>query len=388
MSKRLAIITTHPIQYNAPLFKLLAERKNITLKVFYTFSQSQKGEQYDSGFGKVIKWDIPLLEGYDYEFIDNIAKKPGTYHFKGIDCPELIGKLKAFQPDSILVFGWNFKSNLKVLRYFKGKVPLWFRGDSTLLDETNGVKTLLRRLALRWVYGHVDKAFYVGNANKAYFLKHGFKDSELVYAPHAIDNDRFADNNEKQFQVQAEKWRHESGIQPDDLVVLFAGKFEAKKQPDFLLEAVIQANDKRIKPIKLVLVGNGPLEAKLKERAKFFDFVTFIPFQNQSKMPEVYRLGDVYCLPSKGPGETWGLAVNEAMASGRPVIVSDKVGCAEDLVNDSTGWVFPFDQPEILIKLLIGLEKDQLNVMRVRAESYIENWSFERLVKSFEEELE
>lgn len=384
--KKLAIITTHPIQYNAPWFQLMASRQKLSLRVFYTWSQAQI-EVKDKTFGRTIKWDIPLLEGYDFEVVENVAKNPGTHHFNGIDCPKLIGKLKAFQPDVLLVFGWSFKSNLKVLRYFKGKVPLWFRGDSTLLDETPGLKTFFRRLGLRWVYSYVDRAFYVGSANKTYYLKHGLKDSELVYAPHAIDNDRFADDSEKQYQAKAGKWRHDLGLKPDDLVILFAGKFEAKKQPNLLMDAVIQANVKRNKPIKLVLVGNGPLEAELKDKANNNDFITFIPFQNQSKMPVVYRLGDVYCLPSKGPGETWGLAVNEAMASGRPVIVSDKVGCASDLVNDSTGWVFPFDQPEILQKLLVGMVKDQLNVMGLRAENFIKDWSFVRLVKSFEEEL-
>ncbi len=383
--KKLAIVTSHPIQYNAPWFQLLAKRQKVSLKVFYTWSQAQTKVQ-DKSFGRTIQWDIPLLEGYEFEVVENVAKHPGSHHFMGIDCPELIEKLNLFHPAAILVFGWNFKSNLKVLRYFKGKVPLWFRGDSTLLDEKPGMKTLLRRIALRWVYSHVDKAFYVGNANKAYFLKHGFKDSQLVYAPHAIDNDRFADNNEKRYQVKAEKWRHESGIQPDDLVVLFAGKLEPVKQPFLLMEAVIQANRQRQTPLRLVFVGSGPLEVELKERAKAYDFVTFIPFINQSQMPVVYRLGNVFCLTSIS--ETWGLAVNEAMASGRPVVVSDKVGCASDLVNDSTGWVYQFDQPEILVKLLVGLEKDQLNDMGVRAENFIQDWSFERLVKSFEEELE
>src|SRR5690606_13801950 len=132
--KKLAIVSTHPIQYYAPWFRLLAERNNCTLKVFYTWSQS-KGSVKDRTFGKQITWDIPLLEGYDFEFVDNVSKKPGSHHFFGIDCPSLIFKIEAFQPSAILFFGWNFKSNLLAMRHFKNKVPVWFRGDSTLLDE-------------------------------------------------------------------------------------------------------------------------------------------------------------------------------------------------------------------------------------------------------------
>ncbi len=88
--KRLAIITTHPIQYNAPLFKLLSKRNNISIKVFYTWGEAVLQKKYDPGFGKTIEWDIPLLEGYEYTFVENTAKKPGSHHFSGIDNPRLI----------------------------------------------------------------------------------------------------------------------------------------------------------------------------------------------------------------------------------------------------------------------------------------------------------
>ncbi|TDQ19364.1 glycosyltransferase involved in cell wall biosynthesis [Algoriphagus boseongensis] len=384
--KKLAIITTHPIQYNAPWFALLASRREIDLKVFYTWSQSREKVK-DKTFGREIQWDIPLLEGYSFEFVENVSKKPGSHNFFGIDNPSLIWRINAFNPDAILVFGWNFKSHLKVLRYFKGKVPVWFRGDSTLLDENPGVKTWLRRQILRWVYQHVEKAFYVGLANKSYFLKHGLLESQLVNAPHAIDIDRFSDNIEKKYEEKAKTWRQELGFSSEDLVILFAGKMETKKQPDFLMEAVIKVNEKQLNPIKLILVGNGPLEAGLKERAKSYNFITFIPFQNQTMMPVVYRLGDVFCLPSKGPGETWGLAVNEAMASGRAVIVSDRVGCAEDLVSKSVGWILPTGELIIWLNLLLKLESKQLREMGNSAMEQIQAWSFERMVKAIESEI-
>ena len=130
--KKIAIITTHPIQYNAPWFKMLALADSVDLKVFYTWSQA-KEKVKDKTFGREIKWDIPLLEGYNYEFVKNISKNPGSNQWNGIDNPDLIPKVKSFDPDSILVFGWKMKSHFKVMRYFKGKVPVWFRGDSTLI---------------------------------------------------------------------------------------------------------------------------------------------------------------------------------------------------------------------------------------------------------------
>ena len=181
---KLTIITTHPIQYYAPVFQLLA--KSLELKVFYTAGE-QSITKYDKGFKKSIEWDIPLFEGYEYEFLENIAKNKGSHHFKGIVNPKAIQHIKAYQPDAILIYGWAYSSHLKIMRHFKSKIPIYFRGDSTLLDRQTNFKNILRRILLKWVYSHVDKAFYVGNANKAYFKKYGLKEHQLIFAPHAMD---------------------------------------------------------------------------------------------------------------------------------------------------------------------------------------------------------
>ena len=188
--KKLAIITTHPIQYNAPLFKLISDREKIKIKVFYTWEQSNE-KVYDEKFGREIKWDIPLLEGYEYIFVKNTAKNQGSGHFRGVINPTLIKEIKNWQADAVLVFGWNHHSHYKVMRYFKGKIPVYFRGDSTLLDEKLGLKTVLRRFWLKFVYRYIDYALYVGTNNKQYYLKHGIKKKQLVFEPHAIDNELF-----------------------------------------------------------------------------------------------------------------------------------------------------------------------------------------------------
>ena len=385
--KRLAIVTTHPIQYYAPWFKLLAERQQVVVKVFYTWSQAAEVVK-DKTFGKTIKWDIPLLEGYDYEFVENISEDPGTHHKDGIDCPKLNAKISDWKPDAILIFGWYLKSHLKAMKYFKGKIPVWFRGDSTLLDDRPGIKQVLRKYYLTYIYRFIDKAFYVGSQNKAYFKSVGLKESQLILAPHAIDNERFNDSKEKGYENLALAWRKELCYQPNDLVILFAGKFEHKKQPDFLLKAVQKANKTLKKSLKLLMVGHGPLENELKSLAKNDSHIKFIPFQNQSKMPILYRLGNVFCLPSKGPGETWGLAVNEAMASSRPVIVSNKVGCASDVVKvGSNGYVFDYDYESALLNVFNEISLDSLESMGNTAKVDIEKWNFTNIVRSIENNL-
>lgn len=379
---RIAIITTHPIQYNAPLFKLLAETGRIQLKVFYTWSQSQSGKLYDPGFAKARAWDIPLLEGYDYDFVENTAKDPGSHHFRGIINPDLIQRIKIYNPDAILIYGWSFHSHLKALRHFKGKIPVLFRGDSTLLNETSKLsfKKILRRLLLRWVYRHVDKAFYVGASNKQYFLASGLKTPQLIYAPHAIDNVRFM-ADELKYETEAIAWGRQLGILDTDIVLLFAGKIEHVKNPLFLVETFQQITNSNL---KLLIVGNGPLEADLKKKAANDKRIIFLDFQNQQRMPLVYRLGDVMVLPSIS--ETWGLSVNEAMACGRLVIVSDACGCYRDLIIEGkTGYVFKSNDSLDLarcIKLL--LNKNQLKNNRKEILSHISKYNFKTIAEAVE----
>jgi len=385
--KKLAIVITHPIQYYAPWFKLLAIRGNLELKVFYTWSQAAHTVK-DKTFGRDIKWDVPLLEGYNYEFVDNESKKPGSHHFFGIDCPNLIPNLKAYTPDAILFFGWNFKSHLKAMRYFHGKIPVWFRGDSTLLDEIGGAKTMLRRLVLKKVYTYVDKAFYVGQANKAYFLKHGLRDNQLIHAPHAVNNAHFYDNSNHDYEKGAKLWKRDLAIPEDQITVVFAGKFENKKQPNLLVNAVIAANKIREKPLALIMIGNGPLEQNLKSMIHGVSYIRFLPFQNQSKMPLVYRMASIFCLPSQGPGETWGLAINEAMASERPVIVTDKVGGAKDmLIEGYNGYGFYHSSQEELVAILENLSLNDLKLMGSNAREHVEKFTMCHIVEALENEL-
>ena len=378
--KKLAIILTHPIQYYSPVFKLLHQRNKIAIKVFYTWGESSL-KKYDPGFNKQIEWDIPVLEGYPYEWVKNSSKDAGTHHFMGIVTPGLIEQINLWQPDAVLIYGWGYYSHLKAIRYFKNKIPVLFRGDSTLLDEQKGTRAILKSIFLKWVYGHIDHAFYTGVNNKAYFKKYGLKEKQLSFAPHAIDNERFSANREN----EAELLRQQLGINHEDLVVMFAGKLEEKKAPVQLFEAFITLN----KPgVHLLFVGNGPLEDELNVKAKNNPNIHFIAFQNQSQMPVVYQACDLFCLPSVGPGETWGLAINEAMACGKAILVSDKVGAAADLVTPGyNGLIFKAGSPTNLLQSLSELVnngKNELIRLGENAKGKIKDWSFEKQVKVIE----
>lgn len=373
-------MTSHPIQYNAPLFRKLASSGQLAVKVFYTWGEQVLQKKYDPGFGKVIDWDIPLLEGYEYSFVKNVSTQPGTHHFRGMINPTLIDEIGQWKADSILVYGWNFHSHLACLRHFHGKTDVLFRGDSTLLNDRPGVRKLMRRIFLRWVYSHVDYALYVGTNNKDYYLRHGLKERQLIPALHAIDNDRFA-GDDKALSREAGLWRNRLGIADDELTVLFAGKLDEQKNPFLILQLAELLKDEKI---RFLFVGNGVAENELKRKAAGNPRVLFLDFQNQANMPLVYRLGDVFIFPSRGP-ETWGLAVNEAMACGRPVMVSLGAGCAPDLVEEGkNGIVFRSDDSRKCSQFIGELSRDReaLHRMGSYSRQKIGRFSYDHIVTS------
>ena len=438
---RLAIIVSHPIQYYSPWFRHIAEhmRQEVegtrreargqrpedgdpdslhaaelarrvakrptdtsnlqqnALRVFYLWDFGVT-EKTDKGFGKVVKWDVDLLEGYDHELVPNVSARPGTDWFGGLDNPGLSQRVKAFAPDAVLQFGYNYKSLVNFdLRWNTKWAPLLFRGDSHLLAEDGErgkgqeamgtrLKRWMREIGLRLLFRRFACFLAVGKANADYFRAHGVPESKIVRCPHVVDNEFFRREPEDTRGLKDEEtkglkdWesrglRAELGIPEDELVFLFAGKLEEKKQPGQLLEAFLAAD---LPKATLLFVGSGELESALKERAEIDqetkrlrdegtlmgqevgdrtqdkaaedcklhtansrENVVFLEFQNQSRMPAVYGTGDVLVLPSKGRYETWGLAVNEAACCGLPAIVSSHVGCGPDLIeNGATGWVF------------------------------------------------
>ena len=352
----------------------------------------------DKDFGIEREWDIDLLSGYDHVFVKNTSSAPGSHHYRGIINPSLISEVTSFQPDKIIVYGWKFDSHLKLLRHFKGTIPLYFRGDSTLLDEPAGfsIKKALRRLLLQWVYRHVDFVLSPGTASDAYFLNAGLSANQIIRAPHSVDNARFSGteipDEHSSYDESTQNWRKELSIPEDVKVFLFAGKLEPKKDPILLVKAFTRLHQ-QYPNTHLIMVGNGVLEEELKKMtstpqpsAGQFNSstpsttstpITFLPFQNQSIMPVVYRLGDVVVLPSKGPGETWGLAINEAMACGRPVIASDKCGAAADMVKDNeNGFVFKAGNENELYNCMEKMVIADTPLMGAKALETVQHFSY------------
>lgn len=341
-ASRLAVVLSHPTQYYSPWFRWLRTHTDLELRVFYLWEFGVTA-QTDRQFQSTFKWDVDLLEGYESEFVPNVAPDPGTHHFGGLRNPELPSRLAAWQPTALLVFGYKWSSHLRAIIWARlHGVPLLFRGDSHLLGR--GAPRFFARVVLRCLYAQFAALLPVGAANRAYFEALGVPPRKLFFAPHSVNADLFDPTNDSN-HIAARDLRRNLGIPETFRVVLFAGKFVPAKQPRELLAAFLALAPR---DAALVFVGDGPEKAAMLDLAKGAPAgrVHFLPFANQSEMPARYLMADLFVLPSRGHYETWGLAVNEAMHLGVPALVSDLVGCQRDLVTDGeTGWVFSTTKP-------------------------------------------
>ncbi len=334
--RRLAIVLSHPVQYYSPWFRWLRANTALEFRVFYLWEFGVTSQR-DPQFGATFRWDVDLLAGYEAEFVPNVARDPGTHHFRGLDNPTLTARLAAWRPEAVLLFGYNWLSHQRVLWWARRHgVPLLFRGDSHLLGRVQ--LPWMRRMLLQFLFRRFAAFTCVGAANRDYFRALGVPEEKLFFAPHSVDAARF-DPADTSVCAAASTLRADLGL-AGKRVVLFAGKFTAPKQPVALLQAFLQV---ATSADVLLFVGDGAEKARLTALAAASPAacIRFLPFANQTEMPARYLLADIFALPSRGSYETWGLAVNEAMHLGVPCLVSDLVGCQRDLVRPGeTGWVF------------------------------------------------
>lgn len=330
------ILTSHPIQYQAPLFRELA--RHVDLKVYFAHRQTADG-QAAAGFNVPFEWDVDLLGGYDHTFLQNQARHPGVNSFFDCDTPAIADEIRQGGFDAFLVMGWYLKSYWQaILACRRYGVPVMVRGDSQLGTPRGWIKQRCKEIIYPLVLRQFDACLYVGQKNREYLQHYNVPPERLFFSPHCVDNKAFALCAQK---VNRAESRELSGIAPNQGSVLFVGKFLDRKRPLDLIGA-LRILRTRGMDVCGVFAGDGPLHHQLEAQAKACDVpVIFLGFRNQTELPAAFAMADVTLLPSEG-SETWGLVVNEALACGTPVVVSDAVGCASDLaIEGQTGAVYP-----------------------------------------------
>lgn len=375
---RFAVLASHPIQYQVPLFRALAAHPEIDLSVL--FCSKAGAEVYrDKGFGRDVKWDIPLLEGYRREFLHNISIRPDPSRFWGLVNPTVIRLLRRDHVDAVLIHGWASVTNwLAMLTAFFFGVPVLLRGETHLLLALPRWKAALKRTLLTRLFRRISAFLAIGQSNRDFYRAYGVPRERIFHVPYAVDNGFFF---ARAAPLCSEKTRLKQafGISSDLPVILFVGKLLPKKGPADLLEAFVRVTKRT--PAALLYVGDGLLRAELEAKARGhrLSHVSFVGFQNQSELPRFYAMADVFSLPSRF--EPWGLVLNEAMCFGLPVVASDQVGASRDLVRDGeNGFIVPAGDVAALAHCLERVVKDSAlrSKMGDASRRIIREWSFEQ----------
>ncbi len=327
---RLAIVASHPIQYQVPLFRALAARLDLT--VFFAHRVTP-ADQAHAGFGTAFQWDIDLLSGYRNVFLDNVAKRPGLDRFGGCDTPEIARCLADQAFDAVLLTGWNLKCFVQALLAAKRhKLPALVRGDSQIATPRSPPKRFAKACTYPALLRLFDSALYVGERSKAYWKHYHYPSARLFFSPHCIDANRFAKEATRAARLSL---RSRLGVGTDSKLVLFAGKLVSFKRPLDLVAAMARLKDSG-RNLEMLVAGSGPLSSEVDTAAKQAGVgCHMLGFCNQTEMPAAYAASDVLVLPSDG-NETWGLVANEALACGRPIVLSDATGAAPDLAADGS----------------------------------------------------
>ena len=403
---KLTVVMTHPAQYFAPWFRFIAaDCPELDLTVLYATQPTpeQQGVGFGRAFAwdvpltegyrcQVVR---PSRE------TDNVHSDS----FRGVDVPEIAEAIADTRPEVVLLSGWHSITQLRALWACRRLgVPVLYRGDTNLNSAPSGWRKPVWEAKTGFLLRQFAGYLAVGKRAHEYLRHFGASADRIFASPHCVDNRFFAEAAaEHKTPAGRMAARAAFGLGADDFVVLFAGKLEAKKRPLDLIRALAEGKHfSSTKPheqdtkegrreegkegrreggeegkrergkegieggfslspavspshslrepscdfverkrISLLVAGAGPLEAECRAEAERLGVrAAWAGFLNQTEIVRAFAAADCLALPSES--ETWGLAVNEALATGLPCIVSDRVGCAPDLISPGeTGEVFP-----------------------------------------------
>jgi glycosyltransferase involved in cell wall biosynthesis len=399
---RLAYLVSHPIQYQAPLLRRIAQEPDIDLTVFFGSDMSVRGYR-DEGFGVRVEWDVPLLEGYRHVFLPKLRDGDAT----GVATPLNYGILSRLRGrsgeqgggpqanafDALWVHGYATVNTLHGMIAAKALgIPVLLRAESWLRDRgRRWLKLAFKRACFAVLGEMVDAVLPIGTLNAEYW-RHYFGERVPQFPmPYAVDNRYFA-KRAGEARARRTELQAELGLDPAQPVILFASKLQQRKQCGQLIEAYERLARRRsgVRDASLVIVGDGEQRAALERQAGLtgLDGIRFCGFRNQSELPRFFDLATVFVLPSRD--EPWGLVVNEAMNARRAVIVSDEVGCAPDLIEDGVnGCVYRAGDMDALADALqrVLAMPGVAEGMGGRASERIARWSFEEDVQGLRQAL-
>jgi glycosyltransferase involved in cell wall biosynthesis len=376
---RVLAVASHPVQYSAPIFRLMAKHERLDFQVAYC---SLRGAEagHDPEFGATLQWDVPLLDGYKWMHVPN--RGSGSESFLGLYNPGLWKFIRAGRFDALLCYTGYLRATFWIA-YLAAKsagVVFLFGTDAiTLASRRDRLwKRLAKRMAWPLLFRLADQVIVPSSGTRSLILSLGIPQDRVTLTPYVVDNAWWTTQSAA---VDREAVRASWGARSTDTVVLFCAKLQPWKRPFDLLRAFAKAN---MENALLIFAGEGPLRPQLESEAvalRVDSRVRFLGFVNQSQLPAVYTAADIMVLPSEY--EPFAVVVNEAMCCGCLVIASDRVGAAQDLIAPVwPEFIFPCGDVNALAGLLSTNANDGVLLQRIRQlnMAHLRIWTPERNV--------
>jgi len=382
---RIAIVASHVIQYQDPFFRLLAADPEIDLTVLYCSSFG--ATQYrDEDMKTSLSWDIELLQGYRYRFLPNWSRSLNRGWLRHIN-PSIVPAIARGRYEMVIfMLGWGSVSALLGIATCKlTRTPFFLYGDSSFPPPETSLRSKIRVRFLRTLFGMTTGFMTSGVLNADYYAHYGADRKRFFLLPWAVDNDRFAAGSDPAARAAL---RERLGIASDTVVFLFSAKLVARKDPMTLLRAFERMQFRNRAAV--VFVGDGEMRDELEQYAREHALAGahFTGFVNQNELPAYYGMADVFVLPSVY--EPRGAVINEAMATGLPVIVTDRCGSIGDIVLDGdNAAVYPAGDADALAAAMDRFAGDDTLRARMaqRSREIIGTWTFQRGVEGVREAL-
>lgn len=341
----LAVVDTHPVQYRAPVYRAL-QQQGVRVTAIYGSDFSIAGYR-DREFGATFAWDTDLLSGYESLFLSRARAGDSTDEAR-IPHAGIGAAIDRLQPAAVMVVGYSPTFHRVALyEAWRRRRSILFRGETTdSAVDRRWPARLARDAALKVAYGACDALLYIGQQSLAHFRRLGVPDTRLFFSPYGVDASTFEPGESSRDRLRAEA-RLAAGVAAGQIAILYAGKLSERKGLALVVPAIRALPEAVRDRIVLMFLGDGALRDEIASAAQADPAVQvrFLGFHNQRELSRQYHAADLLILPSLR-SETWGLVVNEALHHGVPCVVSDRVGCAPDLIEPGvTGNAFSSGSP-------------------------------------------
>ena len=341
--------------YRTPLLRKISDRKDIELTVFYCedFSSNIKVAYIYKRIKKttpVIKIKLPNLPEENY-FNPSIWKILSNNNF-----------------DVVIVGGYYHLTMLLAIFWaLIHHIPYIINSESHFLTKRNIFKSFMKKLFLSPIIKRTSAYLPTGKYAGEYLIYYGADREKIFYFPNTPDVEYFIKESDE-YRKKKKEIKRELGIE-NGFILLYIGRLVKEKGLFTLLKAFKEIK-KNYKDLALLLVGDGILKNSLIEyvendRIEDVYFTGAIP---NNKLPKYYAISDIFVLPSYY--EPWGVVVNEAMASGLPIILSDKVGSGGDLLKEGeNGFSYKSDDSKELTSCIEKFIKNPKMILEMGNQS-------------------